>query len=203
MRRIFLALLAVPLCAAAPASACFEVRSTPPPHVNMDRVRQTWLTWNNRLRRRLQLEPYVLEDHLNSTAANWSTYAVQRGTIDHKRSADAAYYDYGAIESWFAQKGLTFANVDGKTFTENIGWGTYQCTSSDCTTQLIDSIRSTFAFFLSERGKEYRPHYNSIVNPAFRKIGLGIAVSPQGRYYLTVHYATAITSNPAPVCSAP
>ena len=40
------------------------------------------------------------------------------------------------------------------------------------------------------------------MNPLFRKIGLGVTVNPEtGRYYLTVHYGTEITSDPPPVCS--
>lgn len=184
------------------AASCVPITTNPPPHVNMQRVRSVWLSWYNRLRLRMHLTPYVLSDHLNGTAMNWSAFAVKRGTIDHKRYPGSPYYDYAAIEDWFRNKGLEFANVDGKTFTENIGWGTYDCSKRDCTEAMIDAIRTTFGFFLSERGKSYSPHYNSIVNPEFRKIGLGIAVSPtQGRYYLTVHFATAITSDPPAYCA--
>ncbi len=148
------------------------------------------------------LRPYVINEYLNATASNWSTFSVLRGTIDHRRSPKAAYYDYGAIEKWFAGKGLEFANVGGKTFTENIGWGPFRCPESDCTGPLIDATRSTFDFFLSEKGSN-GAHYRSLVNPQFTQIGIGVALSPtQGRYYLTVHYGTEVTSDPAPLCSA-
>ncbi|MEI8230254.1 MAG: CAP domain-containing protein [Candidatus Peregrinibacteria bacterium] len=183
------------------SSTCFSLTTDPPPHVDMARVRTNWLALNNRLRKRLKLQPYVLNDYLNETAMNWSAFAVKRGTIDHKRTPGSPYYDYPAIERWFADKGLEFANVQGKTFTENIGWGTYSCTSGDCTAKLIAAMRSTYNFFLAEK-QTNGPHYRSLANNAFSEIGLGIAISPmQGRYYLTVHYGTKITNDPLAICN--
>lgn len=196
-----LGLLIVPLVHAE-GTACFALKADPPPHVDMDRVRREWLRWNNRLRTRLHLQPFKLNPYLNATAMNWSAYAVQRGTIDHRRTPQSSYYDYGAIESWFRMKGLRFTTVSGRTFTENIGWGPYSCNAADCTDTLIDAIRSTYGFFLSERAQN-GPHYRSLVSDGFQQVGLGVAVSPaQGRYYLTVHYATVIASDPPAVCEA-
>ena len=56
---------------------------------------------------------------------------------------------------------------------------------------MIRSIRTTFDFFMSEKGKAYDAHYRSIVQPNFSRIGLDIIVVPtEKRYYMTVHYIT-------------
>lgn len=170
-----------------------------PNNVDMARVRDAWFGWYNDYRSSLGLPPYAHDQTLESTARNWSYYSVKRGTIDHKRAWQAAYYDYAAIEQWFADLGVTFTNVRGKTFTENIGWGPYACTEVDCTDELIAAIRSTFDFFLSEKGKGYSPHYNAIVSDAFTTMGLGIAIDPAMRkYYLTAHFAAEIEDRPFP-----
>ncbi len=205
-RRIILAYsLLISLLAAMPAraadAACTKFITDFTPGINVQRVQQTWLTWINRVRHREGLADYKLNPFLNASATNWSAYSVKRGTIDHKRYAGSPYYDYGAIEKWFGKRGMEFANVDGKTFTENIGWGPYRCDAKDCTSSLIAATRTTLDFFLSEKNKSYRPHYNSVMNKNFKEIGIGVAYSnKQNRYYITVHYATAITSTPPPIC---
>jgi hypothetical protein len=206
LRLPFLASVLAVFCAALPAFAqsdCLQINMTPASHVDIRQVQDTWLAWTNRVRKRLKLEPYILDPHLSATAMNWSTYAATRGTINHKRTLQSPYYDYRGIEQWFRDKGLTFENRDGITFSESIGWGVYTCKKQDCTEELSSAIRSTFDFFMAERAKAYRPHYNCLTNPRFTKVGIGIAESrQQGRYYLTVHYATDFTPAPLPLCSA-
>jgi len=190
-------LFLTPSVSAQEAACLPRITDAVPSSIQIDRVERVWLSWNNRLRRRLKLTPYAPHAALTATATEWSLQAKQNGTIDHKRSPDAAYYDYTMIEQWFADRGLTFANVNRTTFTENIGWGTYTCTTDDCTRSLIRAVRKTFNFYMAERLKPSQPHWKSLVNPEFRQIGLGIAVDEAaGRYYLTVHYATEITSTP-------
>jgi hypothetical protein len=75
--------------------------------------------------------------------------------------------------------------------TENVGYGYYHCTDSDCTSELIASIRTTWNFFMSEKGKSYDAHYRSIINPYFTKVGMDIIIVPgEKRYYLTMHFIT-------------
>jgi len=198
---IVLSFLLVPSALAANTS-CLNVKMSPVPNVDMDRVRKTWLTWNNRLRTRQKLPLYRLNDYLNQTASNWSTYALQRGFIDHKRTPGSSYYDYAGIERWFGQKGLQFANVHKVTFTENIGWGPYRCTSGDCTQALIRAMRSTYSMYVAERTKKSKAHYNSMMNAEFKEIGVGMTVDPVAkRYYLTVHYGTKVTVSDRSACA--
>jgi len=181
---------------------CTDLAESIPENIEIERVRAAWLSWYNQVRRDLGLAEYVYNPALNRTAVIWSEASKSQGYISHKRPGQTAYYDYALIKSWFKNLGLQFRNVGGSDFTENISWEYYRCPAGgDCTQGLIDGIRSGFNFFMSEKGKAYRPHYNSIVNKNFREIGLGIAIDPlQKKYYLTVHYGTEIISNPPAIC---
>lgn len=169
------------------------------PHVDMDRVRTAWLSFYNEQRRERGLALYRLDSSLNDSASAWSNRGAGRGSLDHKRDGTSAYYDYAAIERWFGSLGLTFRNVVRTTFTENIGWGPYACSSDDCTEALIDAIHTSFRSFLAEEPATSRPHYNAIVNPHFTIMGVGVAVRG-GRYFLTTHFGTELLSRPARVC---
>ncbi len=187
--------------AALENSYCQKSPENIPVNLDMDKVRTTWLSWYNDVRKPLGLTAYTYDVQLERTAAEWSNYSKKRGFMDHKRPGQTLYYDYPRIEAWFKNLGLTFLNDHRVTFTENIGWGYYQCPAGDCTENMLKAIHTTFDFFISEKGKKYRAHYDSIINSRFKIVGIGLALNPSSRkYYLTVHYATAITSKPLPVC---
>ncbi len=185
----------------AAAGTCTTINTQDIGTVDEQRVREAWLGWYNDYRTGLGLPAYQLDASLNQTAGNWSFYALKRGTIDHRRAWKGAYYDYALIKKWFMNFGVTFANVHGTTFSENIGWNVFRCDKEDCTDDLIASTRSTFDFFLSEKGKKSHPHYSSIINPDFRNMGVGLAVDSKAKkYYVTVHFATDVSLS-APLCT--
>jgi len=167
--------------------------------VDMERVRETWLSWTNQARVSGGLAPYVYNEQLDRTAYTWSVASREKGFMDHKRPGTSAYYDYYAIQAWFEDLGLSFENWGGVTFTENIGHGPYSCHDTECTDELINAIEYTFDYYMSEAGSSYRPHYNSIMNSSFQEIGFGIVLT-DSEYYFTVHYATKISSEPTPFC---
>lgn len=167
-----------------------------PANVDLSKVRATWLDWENQIRAENGLPAYTYNEDLFRTATIWSETSKQKGYLDHKRPGQSAYYDYKIIEAWFKNLGLEFKNVNRKTFTESIAWEYYSCDESDCTDKLTAAIRKGFNFFISEKGKKYSPHYDAIINPEFTQIGLGIIIDKAaGKYYLTVHYGTEITSS--------
>ncbi len=165
-------------------------------NVDINRVQNTWLSWNNSLRKKKWLHPYTLRNELNKTALEWSKFSKQRGYIIHGRPWDGCVgkYNYGCynfpvIDKWFKKRGINPKIVARSKHTENIGWGYYKCNSSDCTDALIKSIRKTYDFFYRERSYN-GVHYRSLVHNHFKSIGLGVTVDPtKKRYYLTVHYA--------------
>lgn len=198
----FLLLLPTVAFAATPLSlSCVPSQDEIIQGVDLTEVRRIWLNWINAERKMEGLKPYALDSQLNRTATIWSQTSRDRGVMSHKREGQTAYYDYPFITKWFSGLGVTFRNAQRMTYSESIGYGPYSCSGEVCTQKLIRAMRSTFNFYMKEKGKAYRPHYNSIVNPTFGIIGIGIAVDPKSkRYYLTTHYGTAITSHPAPVC---
>ena len=151
-------------------------------NVDLDRVRNAWISWNNSLRSELGLPLYTLDARLNSTATEWSEYSKTRGYIIHGRPGDGCIgvgnyscYNYTAIDTWFKARGIDPVVIDRAKHTENIGTRGYSCRDSDCTDEIIVAIRKTYDFFLSE--KSYNGvHYKSLVNPVFTKIGVGISV---------------------------
>lgn len=164
-----------------------------PSNIDMQKVRESWLLWNNDARLALGLNEYVYNDELNKSATMWSEVSKSRGYMDHKREGQTEYYDFYKIRDWFKNEaGLEFEN---DLFTENIAWGNYNCDESnpDCTQYLIDSIKYSFDYFMAEKGEDYSPHYDSVVNKYFKIIGLGIAIDKEAhKYFLTVHYAGEI-----------
>lgn len=182
------------------AAACASSEDWVTKNVDLQKVRETWLGWYNTERTKRGLPAYRIEPQLNRTAALWSARSAVKGVMEHKRDGTTAYYDYGAIKSWFQNLGLEFKNVKSMTFTENIGRGPYSCKESDCTQKLLKAIRYSFDYYLAEEGKAYRPHFNAIVNPSFQMMGFGLAVK-NGQYYLTAHFGTEIVSSPLRVCT--
>ncbi len=179
---------------------CINFSTDIPANIDLETIADTWLTWTNQTRAGQGLPAYTWNDQLTRTATVWAVYNKDRGYMNHKRPGTTAYYDYTAIENWFENLGLTFKNDGGYTYTENIGYGPYYCEEDDCTTDLLEAIRYTYDYFISEQGSSYSPHWNSIVASRFKEIGFGLTVDDDS-YYLTVHYATEITSDPAPLCN--
>ncbi len=160
-----------------------------PDNVDMKSIQSTWLGWYNGARSSAKLAPYIYNDTLNKTALAWSETAKKRGAISHKRDGQKAYYDYKLMKKWFTAQGVTFKGK-GTRFTENIGWSPYSCTKADCTQEMKRAIKYSFDFYMAEKGKKYRPHYNSVMSSHFSQIGLGITVDEvRKKLYLTVHYA--------------
>ncbi len=162
------------------------------PWVDMNRVRSTWMSWYNVTRSALSLQNYTWDTRLDSTAHDWNIeFAKGKWQNHHRRNPWDSYYDFPVIDAWFSARGINPKVINRAKNTENVGYGYYSCSQSDCTDELIASIRSTYDFFMSEKGKSYDAHYRSIVQPYFTKIGMDIIIVPgERRYYMTIHYIT-------------
>lgn len=206
MKKSFLIAILVLLTswnAALAAEDCYSIDQYIPKNVDMAKLRENWLSWNNGVRDAADLVPYVMEPELSWSAQNWSDRAKRLGSITHKRDGQAVYYDYKRMVNWFKELKLEFKNVSGSTFTENIGWGYYKCPAdgSDCTEAMSKAIKTTFDFFAREK-KANGVHWRSMMNKNYRKIGLGLALdAKKKKYYVTIHYGTEITSDPKPICA--
>lgn len=162
-----------------------------------DRVEKAWLEWTNTERTLVWAPTIASHSGLTQTAKIWSVESEKRGEMSHKRTNKSSYYDYKEIEKWFSNQGLKFKNVSRKTFSESIGYGVVKCPKEgDCTDALITATKSTWKFFMSEKWKQYAPHYKAIVMPEFHLMGVGVELDKSSkRYYITVHYATEIVGD--------
>jgi hypothetical protein len=163
-----------------------------PQGVDMSRVRSAWLGWYNGVRQAEWIRSYSYDTRLDTTAYDWNqVFSSGKWLNHHRRNPWDSYYNFAVIDQWFISRGINPKIVNRAKHTENVWYGSYSCNSGDCTDSLIRSIRSTFDFFMSEKGKSYDAHYRSIVQPNFSRIGLSVIVVPtEQRYYLTVHYIT-------------
>lgn len=170
--------------------------------VDMKTVSQAWLLWINGARSKLALQPYVLNEDLARTAHSWATLSANRGYITHTRPGATAVYDYDGVLQWFAEQGVTFGNLTGSRYAENIAYGPMECHKAECTREMIAMTRAVFDAFMAEKGTNNDPHYRSVVHKDFRQMGIGIALDAEKRnYYMTVHYAVDAQSELPPLCS--
>lgn len=163
--------------------------STQISNVDMEKVRSAWLQRHNQERHDLWLEPLAYHFALESTATTWANYLGTIRAATHKRTSSDGYYSYSSIKQRLLNQWIIFAHQEqyGQSlFTENLWWNVYSCKKTDCTEDFIAAVKKSRDFFMSEKWRSYKPHYNAIVGD-YTNIGLGIAISGT-RYYLVSHY---------------
>lgn len=163
------------------------------PNVDMEQVRSTWLERHNQERASLWLDPLAYHLALESTATTRAKYLGTLRTTTHKRTSSDGYYSYSSIKQWFLNQWIVFAHEEQKgqsLFTENLWWNVYTCKKTDCTKEFIAAIKKSRVFFMSEKWKSSRPHYNAIVGN-YTSLWLGVAISGT-RYYLVSHYTQSL-----------
>ena len=165
-------------------------------NIDLNKVKEKWLWLYNNVRTNLWLAHYNYNPDLEKTALEWSKTMKSKWVVDHRRNAWDSYYNYNKIVSWFSNRWISCKNVNWITVTENIWRGQYKCNDWECSDELSDAIKWTFDFYMAEKNKSYKPHYQSIVNKNFKSIWLWIELSKINtssyKYYLTVHYCTEL-----------
>lgn len=171
-----------------------------PSSVNIDTVRTAWFSWVNQARNADGLNSYGPSEILDATAQAWSDYSADVGVMSHTRPGQTEYYDYSLITQWFTDLGVTFKNVGGWTYSENIGRTYLNCNESDCTQELTDSSKIIFDAYMAEKGTSYTAHYDSVMSSSFKI--MGVAWSFAGTdVYITVHYAAELDKTPNLTCN--
>lgn len=163
------------------------------PKVDMVKVREVRLSLHNTERTTKKLTPFTYNSALEWTAVTWANHLATLGKATHKRTSADGYYSYANIKTWFLDQWIVFAGKEKNgqaLFTENLGRWYYTCKKTDCTDDFVKAIKTTRAFFMSEKWKSYKPHYNALVGD-FSHIGLWVAVSGN-KYYLVTHYTQAL-----------
>ncbi len=159
------------------------------PNVDLAKVRDFWVSLHNWERKIKNLTPFVYNVALEWTASNWANYLADLKKTTHKRKNTDGYYSYVSIKEWFNNQWIVFSTkeINGQSlFSESLGRWIYSCKKTDCTDDFIKAIKTSRMFFMSEKGKKYRPHYNAIVGN-YTSIGLGVALIGN-KYYLVSHY---------------
>lgn len=163
------------------------------PHVDMTKVRAAWLSLHNTERATKWLTPFTYSTALEWTATTWAKHLADIGKATHVRKSGDGYYSYTNIKAWFINQWITFATQEknGQSlFTENLTYWYYTCKKTDCTDDFIKAIKGTWksgrSFFMSEKWRSYKPHYNAIMGN-YSTVGLGVVVVGS-KYYLVSHY---------------
>lgn len=153
------------------------------PNIDQKRVEETRLQRVNAERESVGSNPYTLSSDLRATSVEraWILAKENRTSGTHRRSPQDSFYDYKKIMSRFSDRGVTESTI-----TESVARNTYSCKETDCTDILLQRLKKWFDFFMSEKWKEYDPHYKSIASNSYKKIWLWVAVS-NGRYFLVMH----------------
>ncbi len=159
------------------------------PHVDLEKVRSVRLSLHNTERATKWLPPFVYSFALEWTASTWANHLADIRTTTHRRNSSDGYYSYTSIKKWFINQWINFLEKEQdwqSLFTENLWWNIYTCKKIDCTDDFIKAIKKSRTFFMSEKYRSYKPHYNAIMGD-FSMLGLGIDLVGN-KYYLVSHY---------------
>ena len=164
------------------------------PKFDIEKVKKAWLDWHNNVRKQMWLHPYIYDERLDKTAKLWSETMMKNNNISHKRHIWDSYYDYWKIADWFKQNGVVCKNIHRATFSESIAYYGGYCNNQDCTDALLKWAKSAFTFYMNEKDKKWRPHYNGIVHKLFKYMWFGVAIKKiwkdKYKFYYTTHYCT-------------
>jgi len=177
-------------------------------NININELKSTWLSWQNKVRQDMWLPLYSYDNRLNDTAYEWSNTSKKKGIMDHKRSSNDTFYDYNKIESWFKDRWVECKIKNRATASESIWSFWYYCNSWDCTNAAKSSLKKIFDMYMSEKWKSRseNPHYRAITSNAFSKIWLGMSIKEDKEftkdypwyryydYYVTTHYCTELNN---------
>lgn len=165
-------------------------------NVNSTKIREMLLMWHNQERILCGASPYAYHSDLEKSAQIRADNlrAEERTSNTHTRNSGDGYYNYASITNWFANLNIKFPSAGGgkASFSESVGRGYYNCTSSDCTEQLITALKTTRDFFMSEKSRNGE-HYRAITMGHFKQMGIGVSIDTEKkRYYLVIHYGMEI-----------
>lgn len=158
-------------------------------NVDWDTVRNTVLAWHNEVRAKKGLWNYVIEEKLNQTANMRASHLADINYATHKRLSSDGYYTYSSIQNWFNNQWVYFEWA-GTQFTESIWYRDFNCNKSDCTQELLDTMRKSFNFYMSEESWN-GPHYRAVVHPQFTYMGIGFDDNGQNSF-LVIHYSNKV-----------
>lgn len=162
-------------------------------NINEQKVREAILSRHNEERDNVWVNPYAYNLDLEWSATTWATKLADSGKTSnlHLRNSWDWYYNYDSMLNWFYSLWIKFpASVKwAASFSESVWYGSYKCSSSDCTQTLIDAIKKTWTWLIMKEKSSNGSHYRAATMKHFTQMWAGIAIDKDNnRYYLVIHY---------------
>jgi uncharacterized protein YkwD len=160
--------------------------------IDPQKIRDTRLQRHNEERRNLWLHEFTYDLQLEQTATNRAQYLAKIDKSTHSRLSTDWYYNYNSIKSRFENFWITFPREKNwlANFHENIALRrNYSCNKTDCTDYTIKRIKDWFNFFMAEKYKDYKAHYDAIIASHTKKMWVGIAISSSNKIFIVTHYS--------------
>jgi len=162
-------------------------------NIDEQKVRNTILSRHNEERKNIWANPYNYNLDLEwSTTLRANKIADSHKTNNfHLRNAWDWYYNYNSILNRFSGLWITFWKSVKWTasFSETVWYGTYKCSKSDCTQDLITAIKKSRTWLIMKEKSSNGSHYKAATMKHFTQMWAGIAIDKSNnRYYLVIHY---------------
>lgn len=162
-------------------------------NVDVKKVREAILSWHNDERNSVWVNPYVYNLDLEWSATTWANKLANSGKTSnlHLRNPWDGYYNYNSMLSRFSDLWIKFpASVKwAASFSESVWYGTYKCSKSDCTQELINAVKKTWTSLIMKEKSTDGSHYRAAVMRHFTQMWAWIAINKShNRYYIVLHY---------------
>ncbi len=163
------------------------------PNVDIQKVRDAILSWHNEERHNVWANPYRYNLDLEwsaTTRANNLSISGKTKNL-HARNAWDWYYNYNSMTNRFSNLWITFWKAPkwAASFSETIWRNVYKCNKSDCTQDLITTIKKTWTWLIMKEKASNGSHYKAATMKHFTQMWAWIAIDKtNNRYYLVLHY---------------
>ena len=162
-------------------------------NIDEQKVRDSVLSWHNEERDSLWRSAYVYNLDLEWSATTWANKLANSGKTSnlHARNSGDWYYNYDSMINRFSSLGIDFPRSINwaASFSESVWYGTYKCSKSDCTQELITAIKKTWTWLIMKEKSSNGSHYRAATMKHFTQMWVWIAIDKNNnRYYLVLHY---------------
>ena len=162
-------------------------------NIDEEKVRDTVLSRHNEERSNIWVNSYVYNLDLEWSATNWANKLADSGKTSnlHLRNSWDWYYNYDSMLNRFSGLWINFPRSVNwaASFSESVWYGTYKCSKSDCTQELITAIKKTWTWLIMKEKSSNGSHYRAATMKHFTQMWIWIAINKSyNRYYLVLHY---------------
>ena len=162
-------------------------------NIDEEEVRDAILSRHNDERDSLGRSPYKYNLDLEWSATMWATKLADSGKTSnlHLRNSWDWYYNYDSMLNRFSSLGIDFPRSINwaASFSESVWYGTYKCSKSDCTQELINAIKKTWTWLIMKEKARNGSNYRAATMKHFTQMWVWIAINKfYNRYYVVFHY---------------